>query len=222
MQKLNTPIFKTDESEKFKYKLSKIFLIICVLFFTLIIYINVTYSIAPVNGFSMYPTLNALSMDGINNNDSVVLNYIKQYKKGDIIVAKKMVGSDEQFIYVIKRLIAVGGDILQILSDGTVLVNGEEIEESYVTSTNKSSTYNDFKNYINSNPEVDGKSIVEDEVLTIPKGYVFYLGDNRGGSYDCSSYGPVKANNIIAKVDFIIKYGENTFVSIFKQIFNIK
>ena len=92
MQNLTAPIFKTTEYENFKYKLSKVFLIVCVLLFTLIIFFNVSYSIAPVNGFSMYPTLNQLSTDGVNNNDRVVLNYIKPYKKGDIIVTSGIGG----------------------------------------------------------------------------------------------------------------------------------
>lgn len=223
MQKNYTSMFKLNEVDKFKYKCSKFFLILCLFIFTTMIYFNLTYSIAPVSGLSMYPTLNDSSEYSFNTHyDRVVLNYLKNFHYSDIIIAKKSSASNETYKYVIKRLIAMGGDSVEILSDGTVLVNNEVIDESYVTSNNKEETYINFMEYKNTDPKIDGKEIFEGNVLKIPKGYVYYLGDNRGNSYDCSVYGPVKETEIIAKVDFIIKDGENTFISILKQIFGIK
>mgnify|MGYP004732802643 FL=1 len=152
------------------------------------------------------------------------MNYIKAYHKGDIIVAKKIYDDEEHFIYVIKRLIATGGDSIEIKENGDVYVNDQKLDESYVTSEYKTATYEAFiKLKEGTNPNFDEKndftSWFEDGKLVLKPGYVFYLGDNRGGSTDCSIYGPVKEDNIIAKVDFVIKDGENTFVSILKQIF---
>ena len=223
MQKNYVFSLKQTKVDKFKYNCSQVFLFLCIIFFALIVCFNVTYSIAPVSGTSMYPTLNASeNYNGLTHYDRVVLNYIKQYKKGDIIVAKKQEGSEENVKYVIKRLIAVGGDKLEIKSDGSVFVNDVMIDESYVKSEHKVSTYNSFINYKNQNPTINGQEIFEGDVLKIPNGYVYYLGDNRGGSYDCSSYGPVKQENVVAKVDYIIKDGENTVISILSQIFGGK
>lgn len=218
MQKKDVFALKQTSIDKFKLKCSQVFLFICVCLCVLTIYINVTYSIAPVSGSSMCPTLNyGEGYSSMGLHDRVVLNYIKTCQKGDIIVAKKIYDDDsEHYIYVIKRLIATGGDKLEIKEDGTVVINGKELVENY-TSQNKSSTYNNFIGL-----KTSFANLFEGNVMTIPEGYVFYLGDNRGGSYDCSCYGPVKESTIIAKVDFILKANQNDFVSIIKQIFKIK
>ena len=221
---LNKNVFSLKQTpvDKFRLTCSQIFLFLCVCLCTLTIFFNVTYSIAPVSGFSMYPTLNNYTT--YSKHDRVVLNYIKAYHKGDIIVAKKIYDDEEHFIYVIKRLIATGGDSIEIKENGDVYVNDQKLDESYVTSEYKTATYEAFiKLKEGTNPNFDEKndftSWFEDGKLVLKPGYVFYLGDNRGGSTDCSIYGPVKEDNIIAKVDFVIKDGENTFVSILKQIF---
>ncbi len=210
---------KPTKSDELKLVCSRIFVFICLSCCVLMLYFNLAYSIAPVSGQSMSPTLNyGESYISGELQDKVVLNYIKSYHKGDIIVAKKIYNDDsENFIYVIKRLIAVGGDSVEIKSNGDVYVNDEKLEESYVKSTKKASTYEYFVRLKASKPE-----LFEEDKLIVPDGEVFYLGDNRGASFDCSYYGPVKSNLVIAKVDFIIKANENVFLSICKQIFNIK
>ena len=59
--------------------------------------------------------------------------------------------------------------------------------------------------------------------FVIDKGYVFYLGDNRGVSYDCSSYGPQPETIIKAKVLFVVPYNQTlteylwtSFLGLFK------
>ena len=194
----------------------------CILLFALSIYINVTYSIVPVNGLSMYPTLNDSSKyNSVAHYDKVVLNYIKSYYVGDIIVAKRMDSSTENVKYVIKRLIAIGGDKVKVEEDGSIYVNGNLLNENYNINS-KQTTYEKFIRLKNSNIKIDDNKLFIDDEMVIPKGYMFYLGDNRANSYDCSNYGPVKESNIIAKVDYIIKDGESNFSSILKQIFGGK
>ena len=194
----------------------------CILLFALSIYINVTYSIVPVNGLSMYPTLNDSSKyNSVAHYDKVVLNYIKSYYVGDIIVAKRMDSSTENVKYVIKRLIAIGGDKVKVEEDGSIYVNGNLLNENYNINS-KQITYEKFIRLKNSNIKIDDNELFIDDEMVIPKGYMFYLGDNRANSYDCSNYGPVKESNIIAKVDYILKDGESNFSSILKQIFGGK
>lgn len=219
MSKNYTFCLKQTSVDKFKYKCSQIFLFMCILLFALSIYFNVTYSVVPVNGLSMYPTLNDSSnYNSVAHYDKVVLNYIKSYYVGDIIVAKRVESSTENVKYVIKRLIAVGGDKVKVEEDGSIYVNGNLLNEKYNINS-KQITYEKFIRLKNSNIKVDGNEIFVNDEMVIPKGYVFYLGDNRSNSYDCSNYGPVKESNVIAKVDFIIKDGESNFSSILKQIF---
>lgn len=213
MQKRSV-VFIPSSIDKFKYKCSQVFLFLCMLIFAVSIFFSVTYSVAPVYGKSMLPTLNEnFIVNDENSQDRVVLNYIKNCNKGDIIVAKRY-NSEEDYIFVIKRLIAIGGDTVEIKPNGDVYVNDILLKEDYTTDT-KSATYYKIESLKLTQPE-----LFENGKLIVPEGYVFYLGDNRGGSSDCSDYGPVKKSNIIAKVDFIIKSGENFFLSILNQIFS--
>jgi len=218
MAKLKNVVFKTNEMEQFKLKCSRIFLYLCLLLVAVSIIFNVTYSIAPVSGKSMYPTINADLYDGVSQNpDRVVLNHIKSYKKGDVIVAKKTSNDESEiYVYVIKRLIAVGGDRVEVVSNGDVYINDKLLVEDYVKS-NKIKTYINIQSLKLSQPQ-----LFEGNVLVVPKGYVFYLGDNRSNSIDCSTLGPVSENDIIAKADYLIKSDENIFISILKQIFGEK
>lgn len=215
MAKLKGVILKTSSMDKFRLKCSQIFLYLCVLFFAISIVFNVTYSIAPVSGMSMYPTINVEYRNG--KQDRVVLNYIKNYKKGDVIVAKKTYEEDSEiYMYVIKRLIAVGGDRVKVVENGDIYVNDVLLVEDYVNN-NKYVTYYNLQALKQHMPQYfDG------DVLVIPKDYVFYLGDNRGGSTDCSCFGPVSKKEIVAKADYLIRADENFIVSVFKQIFGEK
>lgn len=58
-------------------------------------------------------------------------------------------------------------------------------------------------------------------VLTIPENYIFFLGDNRGGSTDCSYFGPLEQKYLLAKVDFILSYNNNVFAKLYQQFTHI-
>ena len=70
----------------------------------------------------------------------------------------------------IKRVIAVGGDRLEVDTKGVVILNGRVIDEPYVESF----------------CPMDLCPIVD---TTIPKGHIFVMGDNRASSFD-SRYWP--------------------------------
>lgn len=213
MQKDKSFYLKPSKIDLFKLKCSQVFLYLCVVFFAISICINVTYSVAPVYGKSMYPTINESFDYTEKTQDYVVLNYIKTCNKGDVIVAKKTFeGDEENYIYVIKRLIATEGDSVEVDSFGNIYINDVLLEENYAHNKQALSTkFNSLKQNI---PE-----LFKGNKLIIPKNQVFYLGDNRGNSTDCSNYGPVDKQNIIAKVDYLIKSGENFLISIINQIF---
>lgn len=112
---------------------------------------------------------------------------------GDIVVSVKA-GSIEQgdviaFYYnnkiLIKRVIAVGGDWVNISDDGTVFVNGEQLQENYVSE------------------KMLGECNIE-MPYQVPESRFFVMGDNRLDSIDSrhSAVGCVAEEQIIGKLLF--------------------
>ena len=104
-----------------------------------------------ISGSSMENTL----MDG----DLVISLNNGKYKTGDVI------GFYYNNVVLIKRVIAISGDLVDIAEDGTVTVNGVALDEPYVTE----------------------KALGECNInlpYQVPQGKCFVLGDNRDESVD--------------------------------------
>lgn len=88
---------------------------------------------------------------------------------------------------LVKRVIAESGDWVNMDPDGTVYVNNEKIEESYLTD----------KSYGQTNIELP---------YQVPDGKVFVMGDNRSVSVDSrnTSIGCVSSEQIVGRVFFRI------------------
>ena len=80
---------------------------------------------------------------------------------------------------VVKRIIATEGDHIRILADGGVEVNGARLQEEYV------------------HDRTDG--LVD---MTVPRGTVFVMGDNRGESFDSRNMGAIPCEDLKGKVFF--------------------
>jgi len=122
-----------------------------------------------VTGTSMRPSL--------ENDDLVVCWKQGEFKRGDIIA----------FYYnnkiLLKRVIGVSGDVIEIDSQGNVSVNGKVIDEPYVT----------------------GKALGECDIefpFEVPEQRIFVLGDQRNTSIDSrsSQIGCINEEAIIGKV----------------------
>ena len=129
--------------------------------------------ILQVTGSSMTPTL--------EEGEIVVLVSSDDVKTGDII------GFYYQNKILIKRVIGLPGDYIDIEEDGTVLVNGEKLEEPYVTEA----------------------ALGECDITLpyhVPEGKYFVMGDQRSVSIDSRSteIGSVSEEQIIGKVTFRI------------------
>lgn len=131
------------------------------------------FRIVGVDGGSMLPTLK----DG----DRLLLSTSDQtYEYGDVIVVDRY--TDEPLI---KRVIAVGGDILTI-ADGIVSVNGTALDEPY---TQGITLLNDFPGE-----------------MEIPKGYLFVMGDNRSVSKDSrkAEIGLISVKDVVGKAVYCV------------------
>ncbi len=105
--------------------------------------------------------------------------------KGDVVTITHGQKFDKP---IVKRVIATGGDTLSIdFNDGSVTVNGEVLNETYI----KEPMWR----------EEDG-----DIPAVVPMGYCFVMGDNRNNSTDSRSkiIGLIPDEDVIGKVSFIV------------------
>jgi len=126
-----------------------------------------------VTGTSMTPTL--------QNDEILICNKLGDIKQGDIIA----------FYYnnkvLLKRVIGLPGDTIDIAEDGTVYRNGEALEETYVSEL------------------ALGEKDVETPI-TVPESRYFVCGDHRSVSIDSrsTSVGCIAEENIIGKVFVVV------------------
>ncbi len=123
-----------------------------------------------VDGDSMLPTL--------TDEERLLLSYTDtSFERGDIVVVDRY--TDEPLI---KRVIAVAGDVVEITEERQLYINGELQQESYT----------------------QGFTVRRDMqgAVTVPEGHVFLLGDNRSVSLDSRSreVGLVSVKDIVGKV----------------------
>ena len=123
-----------------------------------------------VEGSSMSQTL--------CHNDLVCIKKTKSFKQGDLIA----INYNNKLL--VRRVIALSGDKVNIDTDGYVFVNDKKLEENYLTSRKD-------------NP-------LRDEVFpyTVPSEKVFVLGDNRAQAIDSRmrDLGCIDQDKIIGKV----------------------
>lgn len=128
-----------------------------------------------VYGDSMAPTL--------ESGDVVLAHRAGSINRGDLIAFYL------NNRILVKRVIGLPGDWVDIAEDGTVSVNGEEIDESYLPADDKS------RGTVNINLPYQ-----------VPDGRYFVLGDHRATSMDSrvSEVGCIEADQITGRLDLRI------------------
>jgi signal peptidase I len=119
---------------------------------------------------SMLPTLQV--------GDRLVVNKLADdYHLGDIIVFHRPDTWSAEHDVLIKRVIAVEGQTVEV-RDNTVLVDGEALVEPYLASDT---------------------SMPDHPVLTVPDNQIFVMGDNRDESSDSRANGPVPLDDVVGR-----------------------
>jgi signal peptidase I len=124
-----------------------------------------------IDGSSMYPTLQDGEYLVINN----VTYLLDDPESGDIVVFRH----PRNELNLIKRVVGLPGDNVRI-ENGTVWVNGAELEEPYIADS----------------PSYNGN-------WDVPPGSYFVLGDNRNNSSDSHSWGFLPQENLLGKAFYV-------------------
>jgi len=129
-----------------------------------------------VDGSSMERTL----FDGEH---IIISDLFYKPERGDIIVCEDY--STELPIPIVKRVIGVAGDRVEIDAAGNVKVNGVLLDES---------------NYVYIDPHFP--YVCDPIDVTVPEGEIFVMGDHRNVSSDSRKIGTIKEDSILGKVLF--------------------
>ena len=158
-----------------------------IIFFVVIIRLFIATPVT-VKGSSMTPTL--------QNGDTMILykltKNIRGIKRFDIVVIKTDSGD------LIKRVIGLPGDKIRYEvkyvneeKTGVLTVNGEVVEEKFLTTSKKIGTCETNWTLCN-------------EEITVPEGEYFVMGDNRDDSKDSRMIGTVPLKDIKGTTELIL------------------
>lgn len=169
----------------------------------------------------MYPTLNYNVPTSQKDGDVVYINKFSSYTNDDIVVAQVDWWDSG---YIIKRLIGLPNDTIQIKDEGThyALYVNEKILYTKEKNADTDSYYNNlYLTFFDRFPENTTTNESGEQCIKLNAHEYLLMGDNWGNSTDCLTGGPAKKSNIVGRVDIIIHYGENQFRTLVKEMWNL-
>jgi signal peptidase I len=144
--------------------------------------------------------------------------WFREPKRGDIIVLRSPDDDDDKKYYI-KRLIGLPGDKIQLI-DRVIYINDKACLQQPL------GTFSDggiiLQKYLETNPEKFSYEVLYDHqkneqffpnstpLYTIPKGYYFFMGDNRNNSIDSrfsQGIGFVHQLRLLGKAQYILWNG---------------
>jgi len=128
-----------------------------------------------VRGVRFYKVISESMLPTLEVGDRLMGQKPENLKYGDIIVLDDPMDKSGT---IIKRLVGLEGDLIEIRNDGYLYRDRERISEPYIKE----------------------KPVYTVEPVKIGPGEVYVLGDNRNNSADSSVWGPVPVETIRTKI----------------------
>lgn len=151
------------------------------------------FSPVKVEGHSMDPSL--------HDKQRLITSKISKLDRQDIITTKE---PDNQSIYVVKRIIGLPGDRVE-MKNNVLTINGKEYDEPYLNEFKekfkKEKLFDEYSyNKAFQEQAANATSFTNDFDVTVPNDQYFVLGDNRLISKDSRIFGFVDKSLIQGKV----------------------
>jgi signal peptidase I len=145
-------------------------------------------------------------------------------QRGDIVVFRAV---DDQGYFMIKRVVGVPGDKIEVDSEGFLKVNGEKLEtkilpvtddpasqKPYYAVTEKDlgdgASYGEYDFFEETIGSVVHRGLLTkasprffDHPFTVPEGHYFCMGDNRDNSKDSRYWGALPRENLLGRAMFV-------------------
>ena len=135
-----------------------------------VVVFNLCFGIVRVSGPSMLPTL--------HNNDFMLIGKYDKVDRFDIAVLKERLSENGDTKVIVKRVIAFEGERVTVV-DGQLFIDNKAYDEYYLSDDN-------IKNFKETSFEI-----------TVPKGHIFVMGDNRDISKDSRTVGSFTTDSVI-------------------------
>ena len=128
--------------------------------------------------FDVYWIPSAAMAPTLDEGDRVIVRGIAgdEVHRGDVVIVEQPASDGQGSVEVIKRVIAVGGDVI-VGVDGGVQLNGERLDEPYL------------------GPDTTTTDL---PFQRVPADHVFVMGDNRTNSADSRMFGPIAHDDVVA------------------------
>ncbi len=132
-------------------------------------------------------------LETLHINDRVLVNKLSyrlhDVNRGDVIVFEKPPLASGDINDLIKRVVALPGETLTLVN-GDVYINGTRLSEPYTLGK----------------PSVSERDVIPNcagtpgpDRCTVPAGFIFVMGDNRTGSSDSRTFGPIEESSIVGR-----------------------
>lgn len=152
-------------------------------------FISIAWNLISICFFTTYRISGSSMESTLHSDEKVLVNklvyYVVKPHRGDVIILHATKNTD-----YIKRVIGIGGDTIEFRDD-VLFINGSSVDETYLRENRQRA-------------KLLGNILTNDYgPITIPKGKVFVMGDNRNNSIDSRDIGMIDLNDIVGRTELI-------------------